>query len=134
METSLIKQDNSLSIEAERKIIAYEEAIKEIEKQKEQFKIALMEEMKKRGILTYKDENLSISLMPESEADRFDTGEFKKRFPDIYLKYTKKVKRKGYVKIQVKKNVTSQNMVEDVTPDVLQLKVVNNVAGEIENV
>ena len=83
METSLIKQDNSLSIEAERKIIAFEEAIKEIEKQKEQFKIALMEEMKKRGILTYKDENLSISLMPESEADRFDTGEFKKRFPDI---------------------------------------------------
>lgn len=114
----LIKTDNSLSLEAERKIIAFKESIEKIKQQQEEFNNSLLEEMKKRGIISYKDENMSISLIAEGTQEKFDTKTFKAKFPDIYKKFTKETKRKEYARVSIKKGITSKSMIEDVNPDV----------------
>ena len=76
----LLKTDNSLSIDAERKIIAFKEAMEAIQEQEKEFRNQLLQEMKKRGITGYKDENITISLVLEGESEKFDTKAFKKKF------------------------------------------------------
>lgn len=127
---NLLKTDNSLSIDAERKIIAFKEAMEAIEEQEKEFKNQLLQEMKKRGITGYKDENITISLIMEGESERFDTKAFKKKFPAMHKKFTKITPIKEHVRLSIKKGITSDNMITDVTPEVEQIKVVTN--GEIE--
>ncbi|MCR0144585.1 hypothetical protein MKC88_12025 [[Clostridium] innocuum] len=127
---NLLKTDNSLSIDAERKIIAFKEAMEAIEEQEKEFKNQLLQEMKKRGITGYKDENITISLIIEGESERFDTKAFKKKFPAMHKKFAKITPIKEHVRLSIKKGITSDNMITDVTPEVEQIKVVTN--GEIE--
>lgn len=126
----LLKTDNSLSIDAERKIIAFKEAMGAIQEQEKEFKNQLLQEMKKRGITGYKDENITISLILEGESERFDTKAFKKKFPAMHKKFVKTTSIKEHVRLSINDGVTSDNMITDVTPEVEQIKVVTN--GEIE--
>ena len=127
---NLLKTDNSLSIDAERKIIAFKEAMEAIEEQEKEFRNQLLQEMKKRGITGYRDENITISLVLEGESEKFDTKAFKKKFPAMYKKFVKITPIKEHVRLSIKKGVTSDNMITEVTPEVEQIKVVTN--GEIE--
>lgn len=127
---NLLKTDNSLTIDAERKIIAFKEATEAIKEQENEFKNQLMQEMKKRGITGYKDENITISLILEGESERFDAKAFKKKFPAMHKKFAKITPIKEHVRLSIKKGVTSDNMVTEITPEVEQIKVVTN--GEIE--
>ena len=126
----LLKTDNSLSIDAERKIIAFKEAMEAIQEQEKEFRNQLLQEMKKRGITGYKDENITISLVLEGESEKFDTKAFKKKFPAMNKKFVKITPIKEHVRLSIKKGVTSDNMITEVTPEVEQIKVVTN--GEIE--
>ena len=126
----LLKTDNSLTIDAERKIIAFKEATEAIKEQENEFKNQLLQEMKKRGITGYKDENITISLILEGESERFDAKAFKKKFPAMHKKFAKITPIKEHVRLSIKKGVTSDNMVTEITPEVEQIKVVTN--GEIE--
>ena len=127
---NLLKTDNSLTIDAERKIIAFKEATEAIKEQENEFKNQLLQEMKKRGITGYKDENITISLILEGESERFDAKAFKKKFPAMHKKFAKITPIKQHVRLSIKKGVTSDNMVTEITPEVEQIKVVTN--GEIE--
>ena len=127
---NLLKTDNSLSIDAERKIIAFKEAMEAIEEQEKEFRNQLLQEMKKRGITGYRDENITISLVLEGESEKFDTKAFKKKFPAMNKKFVKITPIKEHVRLSIKKGVTSDNMITEVTPEVEQIKVVTN--GEIE--
>lgn len=125
----LMTSNNSLTLEAERQIIAFKEATKAIEEQQKKFNEQLIKEMKKRGITAYKDENMTITLFPESTVKRFDSKAFKKKFPDVYEKFTKENTVSEYVKVMIKKEITSENMVENVTPQLETVLVIN---GETE--
>ena len=127
---NLLKTDNSLTIDAERKIIAFKEATEAIKEQENELKNQLLQEMKKRGITGYKDENITISLILEGESERFDAKAFKKKFPAKHKKFVKITPIKEHVRLSIKKGVTSDNMVTEITPEVEQIKVVTN--GEIE--
>lgn len=127
---NLLKTDNSLTIDAERKIIAFKEATEAIKEQENEFKNQLLQEMKKRGITGYKDENINISLILEGESECFDAKAFKKKFPAMHKKFAKITPIKEHVRLSIKKGVTSDNMVTEITPEVEQIKVVTN--GEIE--
>lgn len=127
---NLLKTDNSLTIDAERKIIAFKEATEAIKEQENEFKNQLLQEMKKRGITGYKDENITISLILGGESERFDAKAFKKKFPAMHKKFAKITPIKEHVRLSIKKGVTSDNMVTEITPEVEQIKVVTN--GEIE--
>lgn len=126
----LLKTDNSLSIDAERKIIAFKEAMEAIQEQEKEFRNQLLQEMKKRGITGYRDENITISLVLEGESEKFDTKAFKKKFTAMHKKFVKITPIKEHVRLSIKKGVTSDNMITEVTPEVEQIKVVTN--GEIE--
>ena len=105
---NLLKTDNSLSIDAERKIIAFKEAMEAIEEQEKEFRNQLL----------------------QGESEKFDTKAFKKKFPAMHKKFVKITPIKEHVRLSIKKGVTSDNMITEVTPEVEQIKVVTN--GEIE--
>lgn len=126
----LMRSDSSLTIEAERQIIAFKEAMEAIENKQNEFKKQLIEEMKRRGITSYKDENITITLIPEGKQKKFDSKAFKKQFPSMYEKFAKVSKVSGYVKVSVKKGITSENMKEDVVPEIEGIRVINS--DEIE--
>lgn len=120
----LLNQNGELTPSASRFIFLYKEKMKELAELEEKFNGNLMEEMKKRGITSYKDENISITLTPETERGKFDSKAFKSRFPDIYEKFVKKTKVKGSIRVTLKKGITSKNMVQEVHPTVEKLPVI----------
>lgn len=125
----LLKTDNSISLDAERKIIGFKEAFETMKQKEEEFKMQLLQEMKKRGITSYKDENLSISLISEGTKETFDSKSFKAKFPDIHKKYAKSSKVKEYAKITIKKDITSKTMIENINPEIMCINVVNSEDG-----
>ncbi|MEF2782781.1 MAG: hypothetical protein U0N20_06775 [Clostridium sp.] len=120
----LLNQNGELTLSASQLIFSYKEKMKELKEQEEQFNKQLMEEMKKRGITSYKDENISISLIGETEKETFDSKLFKSKFPDIYEKFKKTSKVKGSIRVTLKKGITSENMIQDVHPTVEKLPVI----------
>ena len=118
-----------LSAEAELIFILYKEAQKEFKAKEEALTEQLKKEMKEKGILSYKNENLSISYTPESTRETFDTKAFKEKYPDVYKMYSKTSPVKASVKITVKKGVTSSNLKVDSKPEIMKTP---KVIGDID--
>lgn len=106
----LMTSKNCLSLAAEKKIIGFIQKEKELAEQKKEFNNALLNEMKKRGILSYKDENMTISYVCGGERATFDSKAFKKKFPDIFKKYSKTNHVGDFARITIKKGITTENM------------------------
>ena len=121
--------NNTLSKEAELLFIQYKEAKKEFEDKEEALKNKLKEEMKEKGILSYKNDNLSISYTPESTKETFDTKAFKEKYPDVYKLFVKTSSVKSSVKITVKKGITSKNLIENPKHEVTM---VPEIIGDVE--
>lgn len=118
-----------LSAEAELLFIQYKEAQKEFKAKEEALTEQLKKEMKEKGILSYKNENLSISYTPESTKETFDAKAFKEKYPDVYKMYLKTSPVKASVRITVKKGVTSSNLKIDSKPEIMMTP---NVIGDID--
>ncbi|MDD6905831.1 MAG: YqaJ viral recombinase family protein [Finegoldia magna] len=86
------------------KIIAAKEQIKAYEKREKEIKESLYQSMTENDVKKIETPFFTLTKVFPSIQERFDSKKFKKDYPDAYEKYTKKVERKGYVKISGGKN------------------------------
>lgn len=94
--------DVALSEEVCEKIVSLEKQAKEIKKQQDSMKAEILDAMQKYGVLKLDNEFLKIALVPEYDAERFDSKAFKSENPDIYDSYVKLSKVKPSIRITVK--------------------------------
>lgn len=102
-EINLILSENKLSSSSRSKLQKIMTYKKEIEKLEKDLKEELYEEMKKRNIKKFSNDDVTITKVDETTVTKFDSARFKKDFPEIYQQYTKESKKKGYVKIEFSK-------------------------------
>ncbi len=120
----LITNNGALTPKASNMIFFYKEQMKKLKEQEEEFNKQLMQELKKNGIMSYKDENMTITVVEPTERDTFDSKAFKSKFPDIYKRFVKKSPVKGSVRVSLKKGVTSENMTQEVNPVIEKMEVI----------
>ena len=94
--------DVALSEEVCEKIVSLEKQAKEIKKQQDSMKAEILDAMQKYGVLKLDNEFLNIALVPEYDAERFDSKTFKDENPDVYDMYVKISKVKPSIRITVK--------------------------------
>lgn len=103
MDEIIFKQEE-LTRQSELYILNTIKTIKELEEREKELKTALFDEMTKRGIKEIKNETLglTISIIPETTRETFETKRFRADNPDLYDEYCKISPVKGYTKITVK--------------------------------
>ena len=94
--------DVTFSKEVCERIISLEKQAKEIKKQQDIMKNDILEAMQKYGVLKFDNEDLKIALVPEHDAEKFDSKTFKEENPDVYDMYAKITKVKPSIRITVK--------------------------------
>lgn len=94
--------DIALSEEVCEKIVSLEKQAKEIKKQQDNMKAEILDAMQKYGVLKLDNEFLKIILVPEHDAERFDSKTFKDENPDVYDMYVKISEVKPSIRITVK--------------------------------
>lgn len=94
--------DVTISEEVCEKIISLEKQAKEIKKQQDSMKKEILDAMQKYGILKIDNELLKIVFIPEHDAERFDSKNFKEENPDVYDLYAKFSTVKPSIRITVK--------------------------------
>lgn len=94
--------DVVFSEEVCEKVISLEKQAKEIKKQQDSMKNEILDAMQKYGVLKIDNEFLKIALIPEHDAEKFDSKKFKEENPDIYDSYVKLSKVKPSVRITIK--------------------------------
>ena len=94
--------DVTFSEEVCEKVISLEKQAKEIKKQQDDMKNEILDAMQKYGVLKIDNEFLKIALIPEHDAEKFDSKAFKEENPDIYDSYVKLSKVKPSVRITIK--------------------------------
>lgn len=94
--------DITVSEEVCERIISLEKQAKEIKKQQDSMKKEILDAMQKYGVVKLDNEFLKIALVPEHDAERFDSKKFKEENPDVYDLYAKISKVKPSIRITVK--------------------------------
>lgn len=94
--------DVTFSKEVCERIISLEKQAKEIKKQQDSMKAEILDVMQKYGVVKLDNEFLKIALVPEHDAERFDSKTFKDENPDVYDMYVKISKVKPSIRITVK--------------------------------
>lgn len=94
--------DVVFSEEVCEKVISLEKQAKEIKKQQDSMKNEILDAMQKYGVLKIDNELLKIALIPEHDAEKFDSKKFKEENPDIYDSYVKLSKVKPSIRITIK--------------------------------
>lgn len=92
----------TFSKEVCERIISLEKQAKEIKKQQDSMKAEILDAMQKYGVVKLDNEFLKIALVPEHDAERFDSKTFKDENPDVYDMYVKISKVKPSIRIMVK--------------------------------
>lgn len=101
----LIKIENGLSTldlktSMELKLIA--DKIKELKKQEDKIKKAILEEMENKNILKIDTEEVSISYIASSDRETFDTKNFREKHSDLYDEFIKFTPVKSSIRVKVK--------------------------------
>ena len=108
MNDLIIKSDNHWLIDpqAVSVIAEYTVVIKEAEKQLEELKTRLAEEMKAKNIIDLEADDgevaVSVKYILPTDVETFDKKQFRKDHPDLYDKYITMKKRAGYLTVKVK--------------------------------
>lgn len=104
MNNIIERKDSDVMISEEvcERIISLEKQAKEIKKQQDSMKTEILGAMQKYGVLKLDNEFLKIALVPEHDAERFDSKTFKDENPDVYDMYVKISKVKPSIRITVK--------------------------------
>ena len=92
----------TFSAEVCEKIISLEKQAKEIKKQQDSMRNEILDAMQKHDIIKIENEFLKIALIPEHDAEKFDSKKFKEENPDVYDLYAKISKVKPSIRITVK--------------------------------
>ena len=92
----LLKNDTIL------KITEFERKIKQLEKEKEKFKKAIITEMEKEGIDKIETDFFTIKYIPGGYKQIFDAKEFRKKHGDVFDEFIKLSEVKSSIRIKLK--------------------------------
>lgn len=98
----LIAKDGTLAAEAKAQLIFLERSEKTIKKQKEEFRASLQKAMEKYNVRSIKDDDLTVTYIPEDYKESFDSKKFKEENEKLYNKYTSLKSKKAYITVSVK--------------------------------
>lgn len=90
--------------EIEEYIKNIEETKKEYEKQAEEMRSAILEEMKKTGTQSLETDKIKLTYVAPFTRSSIDSKKLKEEMPEVYEKYQKETTVKESLKITVKKN------------------------------
>lgn len=94
-----------LALSEAEKVIAYHEALKkQLIKEEQEIRSAIMAAMEKQGIKTFSNDFMRITYIGESERSNVDVTSLKKDHPEIAKQYEKKSVVKPSLKITLKGN------------------------------
>lgn len=104
--TGLIVINNDvpmLAPEISKRIVDFETTIKELEKQRDDLKKAILQGMEECGVLKFDNDLITVNYIAPCDAETFDKAKFKKEHPDLHDEYITMKPRSAYIKIAVKK-------------------------------
>jgi hypothetical protein len=101
---ALIQAERSMQrlLDLEKTIIQIKQEAEMYEERKKVLLAGLGEKMAQMGLKTLKTDNLTLTLVPESTTTTLDSKRLKEEMPEIYQKFEKSGKRKGYLKMTVR--------------------------------
>lgn len=106
MKQELIKIEEGVAIVTEKTV----ETIKQIENTIEQlqavqknYKEQLLQEMENKDIIKIENDNMIITRIEDSESEYFNKTQFKKEHQELHDSYISMRKRKGYIRLTIKK-------------------------------
>jgi hypothetical protein len=105
MNMELIKIENGLStldLKASMKLKLIADKIKELKKQEDEIKKAILEEMENKNILKIETDEVSISYIASSDRETFDTKNFREKHSDLYDEFIKFTPVKASIRVKVK--------------------------------
>lgn len=94
--------DGLLPADVSKQIADLEVTYKKLDEELKAVKKALLEAMTDAGIVKIDNDDLTVTLVPETTQERLDSKELKKDLPDIYNAYCKITPKAAYVKITAK--------------------------------
>ncbi len=99
---NLITQDGQLNKVTSCQIADFESQIKELKKQEDELKAAILEEMKSKGLVKIETEELAISYVDSFDKEKFDNKKLKEDYPNLYDQYVSMSTVKPSIRIKVK--------------------------------
>ncbi len=101
----LITTNGELTAETSLKIAEFERQVKEIKKQEDELKKAILAEMENKGIIKLDTPDLAITYVAPTNRESLDTKALKEELPDIYDTYVKISPVKPSIRIRLKVEV-----------------------------
>lgn len=101
----LIKIENGLStldLKTSMELKLITDKIKELKKQEDKIKKAILEEMENKNILKIDTDEVSISYIASSDRETFDTKKFREEHSDLYDEFVKFTPVKSSIRVKVK--------------------------------
>lgn len=103
-----------LSTEVEKKLFLYNQAVKEAETQAKELKEALYEEMEKREIIKFENDNMIITRILPTTRETIDSKKLKKEYPEIAKMFTKTSNVKGSIRMKFKTDDFIENSIGEI--------------------
>ena len=101
----LITTNGELTVETSLQIAEFERQVKEIKKQEDELKKAILKEMENKGIIKLDTPDLAITYVGATDRESLDTKALKEELPDIYDTYVKISPVKSSIRIRLKVEV-----------------------------
>lgn len=101
----LIKIENGLTtldLKASMELKLIADKIKELKKQEDKIKKAILEEMENKNILKIDTDEVSISYIASGDREIFDTKKFREEYSDLYDEFIKFTPVKASIRVKVK--------------------------------
>ena len=93
---------NKLNPTTELKLVNFEQMVKTIKAAEDELKAAIKAEMEARGLRKIESENLTITYVAPTDAEKFDKTRFRKEHPDLHDEYIRMTPVAGSIKIALK--------------------------------
>lgn len=98
----LITKEGTLNQITSIRIADFETKIKELKKQEDELKTAILEEMKSKGLVKIETDELAISYVDSFDKEKFDNKKLKEDYPNLYDQYVSMSTVKPSIRIKVK--------------------------------
>lgn len=84
------------------KIVKFEKAMKQLKKQEDDLKDAILKEMEAKNIIKLDTDDLAITYVASTDRETFDSKKFKEEHQDLYDEYVKMTPVKPSIRLKVK--------------------------------
>lgn len=94
--------NGALAPSAAHRLAHFERMVKEIKAAEDELKTSIKNEMERRGITKLTDDELTITYIAPTDAEKFDKARFRKEHPELHDEYIRMTPVAGYIKITLK--------------------------------